>query len=178
MIETHDFISARLSVVTSPPARYIAFVDDDDTITESSLLHCWNAMQEYTPGVVCTDERTCDLDDKTIYIYDHDRTYDKMCSTPLEVHHMCLIDTQAIDVPGVVALATKHNVGVDWFIKTSAGTLGNTVHVPIVGYNWTHHRNQMCRAVEPVYLRQLAEMKVDVLSLWGRTGNIPKVTLK
>lgn len=177
MIETRDFIASRLAVIASPPARYIVFVDDDDTIPTNSLLDCWHAMNAHAPGVVCTNERTCDLEDKTIYVDEHLRTYDQMCNTPLEIHHMCLIDTQAIDVPGVVAMAAKHTVGVDWFIKASAGSLGNVVHVPIVGYNWTRHPGQMCRAIEPVYLQHLPDMREDVASRWGRTGNIPTVAL-
>lgn len=127
-----EWVTSRFEVTQS--SEYVAFIDDDD-IPLPGLLTAWEAMKQTQVGIVCAPEIRVypTLQDQTSFTKD----YDKCRLTPLELHHLCIINTKYVR-PDILNIAATlpNRVGVEWMVKTSAALTGGALVVPEPGYMW------------------------------------------
>ena len=120
--------------------EYIAFVDDDDYISEESLTLCMQALEASNAGLAFTDEVLVNTDGSIKSKNNGIRHYGYMTLTPMPVHHLCVIRTECVH-PEVKVLADKYGMCVEWLMKAYAGLKYGAVHVPVDGYYWVQNPN-------------------------------------
>jgi glycosyltransferase involved in cell wall biosynthesis len=153
--------------------EWVAFVDDDDTITPESLRTCLMAATDNV-GIVCTSELRVDVEGKPVFPpIIGSKFYNGVSVHPAVLHHLCLIrrgcaDSCALD------LHHKFGCGIDWFIKASAGLTHSALHVPIIGYHWTQHADSMVKQERPTFIRHRSAMGQAIRTRWlHEPGQIP-----
>ena len=147
-------------------APYVCFVDDDDVVVNNSIPICLRAMEENDVGVVFTDEALADLNGNITSIRAGVRRYDDNIDTPWSVHHLSVIQSNAV-VDNLDHLLDQID-GVEWFIRSSAMKSKGALHVPIIGYKWTHHKDQASK-----HYPQFFKRTFDIC----RSGPIPQYAI-
>ena len=147
-------------------APYVCFVDDDDVVVNNSIPICLQAMEENDVGVVFTDEELVDLNGNTLSIRDGVRRYDDNINTPWSVHHLSVIQSNAV-VDNLDHLLDQID-GVEWFIRSSAMKSKGALHVPIIGYKWSFYETQTSKQYSTYFKRTF-----DIC----RSGPIPQYAL-
>jgi glycosyltransferase involved in cell wall biosynthesis len=126
--------------------EYIAFIDDDDYVFPGALKQCVDAMKDSNVGVVFTDEQIVDINGKVL-AGGHPRTvsYSDIYMSPTFVHHIALIRTDAVDRKIINDINKFNGIAADWLIVASALFNKGAIHIPTVGYAWTHHDIQITK---------------------------------
>lgn len=156
-------------------SEFIAFVDDDDYISQDSIIKCMAALQVSGAGLAFTNEILVNPDDSVITRNDKDKSYEHIALTPLVVHHLCVMRTELI-TDDVKALADEHHCGVEWLMKAKCALTGGAVHVPIDGYYWVHHENQHHKQKEwqEAFVANINLITPKLKSWMKHTGPIPQ----
>lgn len=131
-------------------AKYITFVDDDDTIIKDSLNTCLDLLNKTNFGVAFTDEQKIDSDSKIIFPDEKIRTgLTTRCVAmhPNIVHHLAMIRSDAVPKE-IISEALKLGRGAEWLIKASAGLTNKAIHVKDFGYQWRQHGDNFHKTKE------------------------------
>lgn len=151
---------------------HAVFVDDDDMVLDA-LPEAYQVMLDNDVGIVCAPELIVKSRSLTIPT-SFNKSYDAVRYTPLELHHLCIINPKYVDKDLLVILEKRTNlVGVDWMIKASAALNGGAITLNRYGYRWNAAKPQpqelvlRYKGVTPI-LRMLTHK-------WGKdkTGRIP-----
>lgn len=153
-------------------AKFVAFVDDDDTLHPEALIWAQRALKlGYT--FVVTNEVLVNENQEIIREVTTKKTYQGITAHPRVAHHLCVIEGSTVD-PWVVDLHKEYSVGIDWAIKASAASRGNIVHIPQGLYNWTQTPDSMNQREREVYSKVMPEISQKLRSfLPHRVGSIP-----
>jgi hypothetical protein len=145
----------------------VAFVDYDDQVVNSGLSLAWKAMQEAQVGVVFTDEALVTLDGSILELRDGDRTYEELVYSPWRVHHLSLVNVA--HVSNQISNVRNCAGSIDRWIRMLAIESGGALHVPVLGYHWTHHSGMMSRETNI--------KRYPVSPILTRKGVIPQFSL-
>ena len=168
-----DIVEARWRALCEN--EVIAFVDDDDWISEDSLTKCMLALEASGAGLAFTDEVHVEADGSVCKRNDGKRDYGYMTITPMSVHHLCLIRTECVH-PEAKILADQYGLAVEWLMKAYAGLKYGAIHVPIDGYYWFQNPNGHSRTPEwKVHFMKTVPLLRPHLQKWQRfKGTIPQ----
>mgnify|MGYP003428806340 FL=1 len=137
----HCFAKARTDALSL--GDYYAIVDDDDIVVNDSIGKCFEAIQRNDTGISFSDEALVDLDGNILSVRESIRTYEEVKKHPWRIHHLVVIRVDAI----------KHDVtqlygriqGIQTWLAESAMSNKGAIHVPIIGYHWTQHTDNMSK---------------------------------
>lgn len=128
-------------------SEFVSLVDDDDWVEEGAFQACLDYLIA-NPEIqaVFTSERRHPIDGSEPIIIpaiDDEWSFNKMRNFHPYVHHLVVLRRSCI---------TKHlhildrfpNIG-DQALYHEVAKENLFVHLPIVGYNWVHHRDQVTR---------------------------------
>jgi glycosyltransferase involved in cell wall biosynthesis len=140
-------------------SEFVAFVDDDDTISPDSISRCMSAIIEHDAGLAYTREVTVDLNlNKLNMTQVQTLSYANISDHPRAAHHLALIRSECLD-ERAVQMHEKFNMGIDWYMNASAAlNERGAVHVPIDGYFWTIHDGQHSKYLRAQYNLHMREM--------------------
>jgi hypothetical protein len=128
--------------------EFVAFVDDDDVVMSGSLGLCCQALRETGAGVAFTREAVLYADGSMggTHSKTPPATLADVARFPHAIHHLAVMRTSSIDAHQVAAAhrgLEDTGAGLDWLIKANAAAHGGAVHVPMIGYGWRRHREQL-----------------------------------
>lgn len=152
-------------------SEYVAIVDDDDTISADSLQLCMQALDKSGAGVAFTDEVVVDVNGVKLGVTNSKRTYFGATLHPRAIHHLCVIKREAVN-KYALELHNKFGIGIDWFIKAGAALTHGAIHVPIEGYFWTQHPNQMYSTEKELFRNNIVEMGKSIRKAWPRKDEL------
>lgn len=159
--------------------EFVAFVDDDDTISVDSIRKTYDAIVATGAGAATTNEATVDVDGRIIGVNTSRKFYGGATMHPRVIHHLTMLRATSVDAKAL-DLANKFKVGICWLIKSSAVmSKEGAVHVPIIGANWTMHRENTAQHVgeSALYSASLRDIGRAIRSTWGeKQGMIPLYT--
>lgn len=155
--------------------KYIAFVDDDDTIEHCSLKVLLQAIENTNSGIINTDEILVS-EDGIQSKNTHERSFRSMFSTPTAVHHLTAIRSECVD-PAALTLALQYGSGVEWFMKISAACSGGGVYVPVHCYNWHLFNNstQQHAAVRNQFAKNFSKIQQTLVNHWVKPNDLPEL---
>lgn len=165
-----DFAKARYDA-TKLFSEFVAFVDDDDYISKESLELCVQAIQHTGAGCAFTNEVVVDVTGNELLANRSRRMYGGVSMHPRTIHHVAVIRTALVD-ERVLALNSKFDMGICWFIKASAALRGGAVQVPIDGAYWTKHTGQLTTNASGRYDNNIREMGRSIREAWPRSDGI------
>lgn len=149
----HRYADARINSLNL--GEYYTSVDDDDIVVNDSISKCFEAIQEYKASVSFTDEALVDLEGNILSTRDGIRTYEKLRTNELwMMHHLVMFKVS--DIQNDVTKISGAVQGTDtWFARSAMNTNG-AIHVPIIGYHWTQHKNNLSKHAAYVALPEIA----------------------
>lgn len=155
--------------------EYIAFVDDDDYISQDVLIKCFGAIRVTGAGAAFCDEVLCKEDGEFIRNNNKIKTYEQISLFPLTMHNLCMMKTELL-TDDVYENALKYDTTIEWFMKAKAGLTGGVIHVPIDGYFWVHHGEQRHKITtrQEQFRKALPDVQ-KILKSWAKySGPIPQ----
>ncbi len=172
-----EFIAARWDALQM--AEFVAFVDDDDRLTETSALDmCMRALQATGAGMAFTLEEQIDETGRVVApAPPHAPRLDlrDIGKGPRVAHHLCVIRREALS-DKVIEAARRFGTGIEWFAKAHAAAVGGAVQVPVVGYQWRQHPRSLSK--QPYEAHKIAahlpEMRQVIQSWFTRSGAVPQ----
>lgn len=128
--------------------EFVAFVDDDDVVLSGSLGFCCQALKDTGAGVAFTREALIYADGSmgSTHGKTAPATLGPVGRFPHAIHHLAVMRRSAIDFEQVRAAhrgLEPSGAGLDWLIKANAAAHGGAVHIPLIGYGWRQHREQL-----------------------------------
>lgn len=121
--------------------EYICFVDDDDYISQDSLIKTFAAIRVQQAGVAFTNEVLVDKAGKVLSRNDQVKMFEHIPLTPLIIHHLAIMKTSYL-TDEVKVLADQYTMSIEWIMKARCALEGGAIHVPIDGYFWVQHDDQ------------------------------------
>lgn len=141
-------------------AEFVCFVDDDDLVVNNSLTLCYNVIKNSSVGLVFTDEALTNERGGILKVREGPRFYEDVTKQPERIHHLSILRNCDVSFP----IGPVSHGNLDWFLRTSAIRTSGAIHVPMIGYHWRQHPNQMS-SVRGFTKRVLLDVQ--------RTGVIP-----
>jgi hypothetical protein len=143
IIETQEYIKSKKEIMNIP--GFIAFVDDDDYISENAISLCRGALEKYNVGACFTYERV-QSEPSSEFIYNDytnvgAKNYNEICLSPGGIHHLVVFNMKHCH-PDCFKLQDKFSCGIDWLLKASAAVTGGCIKIPEIGYYWNQHNVQ------------------------------------
>jgi hypothetical protein len=172
IIECHsDWARAR--AIAALDHEIVAFVDDDDYISESSLSTCLAALG-HGLGSACTVEVRVDEDGIILGRTTGIKTYEGAAIHPMAIHHLFMFRGNLVD-PRILDLISTLDVGVDWMIRASVALQHGCWSIPTDGYYWTSHPGQHTIDFQARYCQLMPETKATIRRLWfgAFRGSLP-----
>lgn len=126
-------------------ADLIAWVDYDDVVYPGALRYCFDILEAYPfLGLAYTDERIININGLTVKELKGRKSLIDLVGHPRNVHHLSVTRSSFVDdEPLKVHDEIGEPLPMDWLIRARAGARGGMVHVPIVGYGWRAHPQQI-----------------------------------
>jgi len=119
---------------------YVAFVDDDDTVSENILTAIETAMQQKPGlGLYYTNQMLV-LPDGREVLKEPCRSVEQLQKSPTAIHHLAVMDVSLLTEESL-NFATRHGVGVEWAMKKECAQ-GGICHVPDGTYYYHRHDQQ------------------------------------
>ena len=153
--QRHKFESLNL-------AQYVAWVDDDDEVSQDAIRLCVEALERHGTGLAFTSEGWMDEDGRKQDARVRPVSVWDACSHPGAIHHLAVFRRGAVDEEALQA-ALQFGVGIDWLARARAMCLHGAVQVPIVGYWWRRHSAGLSN--EPVELQTYQARMSDMRNL-------------
>lgn len=123
-------------------ADTIAWVDCDDIVYPGAVVAAMDLLEKSGVGLVYTDEALIDRYGKTHQMAAGERTLHALASHPMPVHHLTVTRRHSIGGRALMA-HRKHGILLDWAMKVDAAANGGMKHLPMLGYGWRLHGDQM-----------------------------------
>lgn len=167
-----DFTQARYDATQL--SEYVAFVDDDDSISPDTISVCMAAIAMHpSAGLLFTNEVVVDVNGNELSANRNLRTYTDIKTHPRAAHHLAIIKRSSI-THKALEVSTELGIGVDWVLKASAAFTSGAIHVPIDGYFWTHHESQHSTRNKPAYDDCMPAVRNAIAQNWkGYIGRVP-----
>lgn len=172
-----DFAKARYAATQLD--EFVAFVDDDDTISTDAIKLCYDAITFSGAGAATTNEAAVDINGKIIGVNSIRKSYGAVSINPRTIHHFTLLRASSVD-RRALDIDAKHNAGVCWSLKASAAlSAQGAIHVPIVGANWTVHNNSQHFLDNSNFSGKIRDIGRDIRAMWPHeNGPIPMYDLQ
>lgn len=153
--------------------EFVAFVDDDDYISEESLELCLKAIRETHAGISFTNEVMVNIDGSTTRNC-RSVNYNMLPLHPQIIHHLTMLRTSAVSTKPI-ELALKHNCGIEWMMKADAALSQGAIHVPMDGYYWVQHAKQWHKNPDwqNNFIRNIRTLGNEIRTWSDKTGAIP-----
>lgn len=169
-----DFAQARYDATQL--SEFVAFVDDDDTISTDAIQKTYDAIIATGAGAATTNEAMVDVKGNIIGVSEQRKLYNGVSMHPRVVHHLTMLRSRSVD-ERALHIANKLKVGICWLIKASAVmSPDGAVHVPIIGANWTLHNSLSTQHKKESsnYDSYIKVISKEIRTTWGeRSGMIP-----
>jgi hypothetical protein len=139
-------------------ADLVAWVDYDDIVYPGALRHCFEALEANpTIGLAYTSERRVDLSNgRTISENKGRKSVIDLVSHPRIVHHLAVTRSSCVDRrPLELYKSAGPPCPMDWLIRARAGAQHGMIYVPMIGYEWRTHSDQV--SVTPQYINQFQD---------------------
>lgn len=133
----------------------VACLDYDDRLVAGAVQSCVEALESTKAGVAFTWEARMDEQGRRTSTRRGPVTRQQLATAPESIHHLAVVRSELL--PGnVLDLAEQLSpLCVDWIVKAYLAFKFGAVQVPMVGYEWRHHGDQITRKHHPEWCRQL-----------------------
>ena len=152
----------------------VMLVDEDDYISVNSISYCLQALKDTGSGISFTNEVLITTNNQMIPRPAPVLTYNEMYRNRGLVHHLVALDVSALDARAI-KLAELYPSLATWIFYINAAINKGAIHVPIDGYFWRQHSDQLHNREQKTKSIQLAvnAVKKEITAWGGRVGNIP-----
>lgn len=152
----------------------VIFVDDDDFISKDSLQLCVDALSATNAGLAFTREIIVRPDNSYLYNSKVPTSTMDVCNSPTVIHHMSAFRTKYITERSR-ELSLRTSVEMLWIMKADAIANAGAIFIPIDGYYWVQHSNQLHRQPNLITNHRLNYKTVtsEMRSWYINNTNIP-----
>ena len=158
--------------------EYVAFVDDDDTISDNILNHSISALLSTDSGICFTDEIVVNEHNDILPSVQRSlMTYSGIFAHPIISHGLTIYKKGVVD-SSVLDIHNKYGAGIDWLMKISAVSNTTAVYIPMVGYYWTNNSSYKSMHTQSNaatnFSRYFRKIQNAAINTWNvKRGQIP-----
>lgn len=164
---TGNYALDRIRSIEKVRTDFFAFVDDDDTLESDCDQIISAALKQHSDkGVIISDENIMSADGKTKKHFSVRKSYLSAAMSPRNMHHLCLMRVDAIDIDGALEIHSEFGIGIDWCLKASAALRAKAIHVPRPLYNWRNTPNNMTSKDSHRFLQSMGEIGNRIMQRW------------
>lgn len=171
--EYYNFANERFSAMKY--GDYVCFVDDDDHIPSNVLSIARDCILK-NPNYGIYYTRECKVIGNDIIPCKAGDKYENLIISPTSIHHLCIFNTKYI-TNDCLDVALKAQCGIEWAMKAYLGLTHGAMHIPIDGYYYCLHKDQLSHKMTKNFFDNHNFFKGAFAGWQKHYGQIPLYTL-
>jgi hypothetical protein len=146
----------------------VACLDYDDRLVSGAVRACVDALESTRAGIAFTWEARMDESGRRTSERRGPVTQRHLATMPESIHHLAVIRSELL--PGHILELAEHvaPLCVDWIVKSYLAFKFGAVQVPMVGYEWRFHGDQITQKHHSEWSRQLPLAR-SLIRTWAPT---------